>query len=218
MIKAIIFDLDGTLLDTTKDIQNALNQVLIKHHINPITLNETKSFLGYGAGVLVDKALKGNMENRDVIYKEYISHYEKNANIFTRPYDDMMELLSEIKPFYKLGVVSNKHQKALNEVIEYHFPNVFDIVIGESNGIPKKPDKAMLIKAIERLGIKINESIYIGDTEVDYLTAKNAYMQSIIVTYGFRSYDELKKLNAAIYVHNVKDLKELLRGMANVTY
>lgn len=213
MINTILFDLDGTILDTLKDITNALNFTLRKFNYPERKDYEVRSFLGNGAKPLVSKALNNNLEELDQILPFYINHYENNSEIFTKPYDGINELLQSLKGKYKLGVVSNKHQEAVEKIINKYFPNVFDIIMGETKEIPKKPAPDMLHIAINRLNTTHEKTLFIGDSEVDILTAKNAGVDVIAVAWGFRDKQELIDSQPNYLIDEVNDIKILLEGM-----
>lgn len=218
MINTILFDLDGTILNTLSDITNALNHTLKHFNYETRTEKEVRSFLGNGARVLVTKALGDNLERLDEVLAFYLNYYEANSESLTKPYEGISELLSELKGNYKLGVVSNKHQEAVVKIINKIFPNTFDIIMGETANIAKKPAPDMIYHAIDTLQTTKDKTLFIGDSEVDILTAQRAGVDVIGVTWGFRDKEELIEAMPNYLIDEVSDIKILLKGMKlNVT-
>lgn len=212
-ITTIIFDLDGTVLDTLTDITNALNKTLSSFNKTNRTPLEVRSFLGNGAKVLVKKSLNNNEEELETIYQAYVKNYESNTNTYTKPYDGIMELLNTLKQDYKLAIVSNKHQEAVDKIIASIFPNIFSYVIGERKNIKKKPEPDMLLLAIHELNSKIEETIFIGDSEVDIETARNANVKSVGVTWGFRDKKVIIEENPNYIIDRPNELLDILNSL-----
>lgn len=212
MIKAIIFDADGTILDSVEDILDAVNYALSKFNLPNKTLKEVELNLGYGASYLLLKSLGNNSHLLDDVLKIYKPYLEKNSMNKTKPFPHIYELLLDLKKEYKLGVVSNKHNEAINIIVNHYFPNIFDIVIGEQPNYKRKPNPDLLNLALNKLNVKNNESIYVGDTEVDIKTAKNAGVPVIAVSWGFRDYDFLLKENPNYLINHVKDILKIIKG------
>lgn len=213
MIDTILFDLDGTILDTLTDITNAVNHTLKKFGYAEVTQKEVRSFLGNGAKVLISKALKENTSNLDEVLTYYINHYEQNSEIHTKPYEGINNLLNKLKPDFKLAVVSNKHQKAVEKIIENYFPNIFDVIIGETSNLPKKPAPDMLYHALTLLNSNGDSSLFIGDSEVDIETGKRAGIDVVAVPWGFRDKEELALLEPNYLIDEVDDILLLLKGI-----
>ncbi|VEU82394.1 HAD family hydrolase [Acholeplasma hippikon] len=213
MINTILFDLDGTILDTLMDLTNAVNHTLRKFGYKERTAKQVRSFLGNGAKQLILKSLDGDESQLDEVLSYYMPYYEANSECLTKPYEGIEELLKKLKHNYKLGVVSNKHQKAVEKIIEKYFPNIFDVVIGEQQGVPKKPAPDMLFNALKGLNANIENTIFIGDSEVDIQTGKNAGMDVIAVAWGFRDKDELIDHEPNYLIDEVNDILLLLEGI-----
>ena len=214
MIKGIIFDLDGTLLNTVDDIKNSLNYVLKENNFPICTLEQVKKSLGYGSLSLIKDSVPTNTSDILInkVYNEYVDYYTKNNNDLTRPYEDIMTLLKLlIANKYLLAITSNKMQEAVTELNENTFEGLIDVAIGERKTLKLKPDPEMLILALEELGLKPDEVIYVGDTEVDLLTAKNASLKSVAVTWGFRSKKELLIHDPNYVIDNPLDLLEIIK-------
>jgi len=209
MIKTIIFDLDGTLLYTLPDLTNALNHALKTNSLPLVSIEQTKQALGYGPLKLVEKITNMSFENPKFskIYEDYLAYYNKHNNDETTVYPKIQELLLNLKQNnYKLAVLSNKQNNDTQAVINHYFPNIFDIVIGTSEKVKKKPSTDGLIIIVTDLNTTKDNCLYIGDSEVDVITAKNADMQCIIVTYGYRSKQQLIAAGATNFIDNPMEL------------
>ncbi|MCI5582172.1 MAG: HAD family hydrolase [Anaeroplasma sp.] len=211
--KAVVFDLDGTLLDTLKDLNEACNYSLSKYGYNLITEEETRLFIGNGIKKLIERALKNNLENFNEVFEAFKKYYNKNYNVYTKPYAgiiDIVKFLTEKK--IKLAVFSNKDHIILNKLVEETFPNVFKIVLGDGASFPRKPDPSGLIYIAKEFDIKMDELLYIGDSDVDAMTIKNSGCLGICVSYGFRKHEDLVNAGANIIVDSTDKLLELLEN------
>jgi len=177
MIKALVWDLDGTLLNTIDDLADSVNFALSKYNLPNKTVAEVKNAVGSGVALLIARCINKGSENPNFaeILRTFKGHYSKNSAVKTAPYPKITEILKTLKERgYKLAVVSNKFENAVSELCQKYFPNTFDIVIGETAQIKRKPAPDMLYKALEMLKVKKNEIYFIGDSEVDIQTANNA--------------------------------------------
>lgn len=197
MIKAVIFDLDGTILNTLTTISYFVNQTLQKHQISPITMDECKTFIGNGARKLIERSLgsKGVNDSATVekVLMEYNSTYDADPFYLTEKYAGIEELLVELKAKgIKLGVISNKPHTTTVSAVDHFYPNLFDVVMGGKEMIPLKPNiKAaeIMLSCLEALA---DEVIYVGDSGVDMKFGKSfgaAYTLGVL--WGFRDRDEL---------------------------
>ena len=210
---SLFFDLDGTLLDTLDDLRDSVNTVLSRYHLPPITKDEAAHFLGNGAKHLVHCALKNQVspEFEEKILQEYKIWYQDHCRIKTAPYPGVMELLSTLKEKgFQMAVVSNKPDPAVKELNAFFFGNLLETAIGEQEGIRRKPAPDALIEAMRLLEASQNACLYIGDTEVDLQTAKNAGIQCISVSWGFRTKEELLQSGADTIVNTASELQSLL--------
>lgn len=195
--KAVIFDLDGTLLNTLEDLTDAVNHVMRQFNYPEHTIEEIRSFVGNGIKLLIERSLPYGKDNPefDKVFSEFKSYYTSHCQIKTRPYDGIMELISSLKEQgYKLAIVSNKNQSAVTELNNIYFSNYISTAIGEKEGVRKKPAPDTVIKALNELGISSDDAVYVGDSDVDRETAKNSDMDCISVTWGFRERKLLESL------------------------
>lgn len=212
MIKAVLFDMDGTLVDTLDDLTAALNFTLKQLGCPLRTKEEVRSFVGNGLSVLVELSLptwaKGKKEEGLRIFKEY---YSKHLADFTATYEGICDLVAEVKNRgYKLAVISNKVQLALDALIERFFGKSFDFVLGQRSDIPSKPAPDGVILAMDALGVAREECVYVGDSDVDLATACNARVKCISCSWGFKTKEELEKLNAQTIIENPSQLLQLI--------
>lgn len=201
MKTAILFDLDGTLLDTLGDLHAAVNHVLAQFGYPTRTIEEVCRFVGNGAGRLIHLAVPEGADEAPVL-EAFQRHYAAHCDILTRPYVGIVEALAVLQENYPLAVVSNKPDAAVKELAKIYFPNLY--ARGESADCPRKPAPDMVFKAMEALGV--DRCIYVGDSDVDVMTAKNAGVPCLSVTWGFRSEDELREAGAQYFCHQPQDL------------
>lgn len=209
----IIFDLDGTLLNTLDDLKDSLNFALTKHGYEPRTLEEVRRFVGNGIGKLVERAvpLHTTEEDTEKCLATFKEHYNKNMQNKTRPYDGIMELLLNLNRFgFNLGIVSNKFDTAVKELAKEYFGDIFNVAIGESATVKRKPAPDSILTAINELDTDINKTVFVGDSEIDVQTAKNAGIRFIGVTWGFRTREVLRNEGADYLIDTPKELLTLI--------
>ena len=211
----VIFDLDGTLLDTIQDITNAINNTLDEVGIlSRIDNNVTKAFIGNGATKLMERIfsyLSLNELQQDKFRSLYFENYSKEVNKETKPFDGVKETLLCLKSKgYKLGVISNKpHVDALKSV-EMHFENIFDFVVGKQENVAPKPNKEVF-DSIEYLkNINRKEIVYVGDMQVDIIFSENINVDVIICKHGYGKYHEMSNYNYLI--NNFNELINILEN------
>ena len=207
MKTAILFDLDGTLLDTLGDLHAATNAVLHSFGYPERTLDEVRRFVGNGARVLIQQAVPaGEEHNVDAVLAAFQVYYAAHCDILTRPYPGIPELLTQLGARYPLAVVSNKPDRAVKELAAIYFPSLY--ARGESADCPRKPAPDMVRMAMAAL--QADRCIYVGDSEVDVLTAKNAGVPCVAVTWGFRDVQTLRDAGAEHFCHAAADLPQLI--------
>ncbi len=211
MYKAIIFDLDGTILDTLGDLHASVNYALKSYGYPLRSECDVCAFVGDGIKKLIERAVPANLDDASIqkVLECFKEHYGKNCNVNTKPYDGIIDCLKMLKSKgTKLAVVTNKAHFAAVPMCKKYFKNLIDATIGETDGTPKKPCPDMLNKAMHLLGVSKQDTLYVGDSDVDIQTAKNAGVNCLCVSWGFRSEEFLIKCGAANIAHNAKELFE----------
>ena len=211
MLDTVIFDLDGTLLDTLEDLYLSVNHILSKYNFPLRTLDEVRMFVGTGVPKLIERALpKGHgKETFDSALADFKEYYGAHCNDNTKPYPGINESLSYLKARgYKIAVVSNKVDFATKSLCRDYFGGLIDVAIGQREGIEKKPAPDSVFEAMKLLDSK--NAIYIGDSDVDVLTAKNAGLPCIAVTWGFRDRACLAHAGATVFADTAKELQDLI--------
>ena len=187
MIKTVIFDLDGTLLNTLLDLKESTNYALRQFGYPERTLEEIRYFVGNGVRKLIERAVPENCENVEECLDVFKKHYEKNMYNNTVSYNYIETMLKTLKlEGIKLGVVSNKFDLAVKELCKKYYDGLVDIAIGQGGDVLPKPSPFGVYKAMKELGADKASTIYVGDSEVDVQTAQNANIPCIGVTWGFR--------------------------------
>ena len=205
----ILFDLDGTLLDTLEDLADSVNYALTQYGYPTHTLDEIRSFVGNGAAMLA-KLSTPEGEDYEPVLRTFQTHYKAHCQVKTGPYAGVLDALTQIRAEYPVAVVSNKPDPAVKALCDDYFDGVF--ALGERSDCPRKPAPDMLYKAMEQLGV--DKAIYIGDSEVDVITAKNAGMPCISVLWGFRTEEEIRQHGGSIFCSDPKQLPEIVRSLA----
>ena len=216
MYKAIVFDLDGTLLDTLDDLADAVNHALRYFSLPTRTVEQVRTFIGNGVVKLIERAV--GAENADKcadVLREYKAHYALHCADKTKPYDGVLTLLSALKSRgVKAAVLSNKHDSAVKPLAKQYFDGLLCEAAGGMVGVPLKPAPDSLLALIRRLGVDKSETLYVGDSEVDVQTAKNAGVDCIAVTWGFRDEELLRAHGATKFAHSPLDiLNEYIGGI-----
>ncbi len=218
MIKAVLFDLDGTLANTLNDLGNAVNYVLEKNNYPTHLLESYKLKVGGGMANLIHKSLpesERNEETEKKVLTEFLDYYSKHFADETCTYSGIDELLHTLKSMgMSLAVVTNKAQDMTDLVMKKLFSSdTFDYVIGKRDGIPTKPDPKPAFIAIDKLGVNSDECIFVGDSGVDMLTALNCGALPVGVLWGFRSADELKKSGSRFLLREPYELVKLIEAI-----
>ncbi|MBQ8924343.1 MAG: HAD family hydrolase [Lachnospiraceae bacterium] len=206
----VIFDLDGTLLNTLDDLYDSVNYALDKMGYPLRTKEEVRFFLGNGIKVLMKKSLPESAGDED--FEKSIAYFKEYYNVHnqdkTRPYDGVIELMHSLKEKgIKMAIVSNKIQSAVDDLYERYFKDVVDVAIGDSPEFRRKPAPDSCFKVMEILGSDVEDAIYVGDSEVDMETAKNAGLPCISCLWGFRDKDYLIDKGAVIFAEIPADIE-----------
>ncbi len=218
MIDTVIFDLDGTLLNTLEDLADSTNYALAKMGLPAREISEIRRFVGNGVEMLIERAVENRLSKEEEhrcleIFKQY---YRENMNNKTRPYDGMLDLVRQlIQEQYRVAIVSNKFDAAVKELNETYFEGLFPVAIGESDRIAKKPAPDSVYEALQQLKSEKSKAIYVGDSDVDVLTAHNAGLPCVGVTWGFRDEELLLSMGAEYIIDRPKDLFAVLDGRNN---
>lgn len=214
--KAIIFDLDGTLVNSLEDIADAMNSVLLNLDYPVHTYESYQYFIGSGLRNLVSKSLPethNSKKNIDHCYQLMIKEYSTNCTRKTKAYDGIRELLDYlISHNIKLSVFSNKSDELTKKITAELFPNIFDPIVGLSIEELKKPNPQEAIAISKSLGLTAEEVIFIGDSGIDMQTAANANMLAVGVSWGYRPEDELMAAGARYVLNNPLDLIQILKS------
>ena len=214
MIKTVIFDLDGTLLNTLEDLKDSTNYALVQFGFPQRSLEEVRHFVGNGVQKLIERAVPAICDKETckkclAVFKE---HYSQNMYNHTAPYVGILDVLKKLRQNeIKIGVVSNKFDFAVKELCKKYFTDLVDVAIGQADDVPKKPAPDGVFKAMKELRAEKSLTVYIGDSEVDVQTAKNSELPCIGVTWGFRDEKDLDGAN--VIVNSPEKLIEAIRSL-----
>ena len=218
MKKVIIFDLDGTLLDTLGDLANAVNYALESFSYPHRTLEQVRKDIGNGVAKLIERSIPDGLNNPDYeeclnVFKDY---YRNNYDVYTKSYNEIPGLVKTLKDKgYIVTVATNKIIDVAKILLDHHYPDLFDYIQGDDVGVKKKPDPNMIDNIVEHYKVKKEEVLYIGDTNVDEETALNSKVDYVLVTYGYRTEEEIKNsCNSKNVCHNPKELLEYINKLS----
>jgi len=220
MTKLVIFDLDGTLLDTIEDLANSVNYALEQYNFPTHPVEAYRFFIGNGVNKLLERSLPEDKRNADFVsmLKVYfIRHYFAHSEELTKPYPGISELVSKLySEGYQLGVASNKVHDATVELVNRFFPDVqFTAIFGQRDGYPVKPNPGILEEIIGLVGVAKDEVMYVGDSGVDAATAYNAKVPFTGVLWGFRPQKELAEAGAVRFVNTTEELYRIIKTTPN---
>ncbi len=213
MINTIVFDLDGTLLNTLEDLKDSVNFALERQGFPLRNLSEIRSFVGNGIRLLMERAVPENIdaETFEICFKDFCDYYKIHMEDKTAPYDGINDMLTNIKKAgFKTAIVTNKADFAAQDLCKRMFGENIDFVVGSSDDRPNKPAPDGVFYALEKLDSKIENTVFVGDADTDILTAKNANLPSIGVLWGFRDREVIEEAGAEYIVDSVNDLENLL--------
>lgn len=213
MKKLIIFDMDGTILNTLDDLTDSVNHILGELGYPLHTLDEIRSYVGNGIMKLIERSLPKGSDEAEIgrAFNLFRPYYQEHCAVKTRPYDGICELIRKLKDRgYMCAVVSNKADAAVQELCKLYFQGLFDAAAGERDGLNKKPAPDLCQLVLEELNIDKSDAVYIGDSEVDIQTARNSGLDEIIVTWGFRSREFLIEQGAKILIDSPGEVLELV--------
>ncbi len=214
---AVIFDLDGTLLDTITDLKESMNHVMVDMGLETFTIDEVKHMVGLGVDIFIDRVIAKRKIGTDRfawIKERYLGYYIRAMNDNTAPYPGIEAMLDIfVEADVKLAVLSNKPEDQVMSVIQSYFPDIrFSLVFGKRDEYPLKPDPTSLYVIIEELGVPKDRILYVGDTATDMETAVNAGVDSVGVVWGFRDREELVASGAKFVVERPGQIVNLVFG------
>ena len=211
--KAVLFDMDGTVLDTLGDLAAAVNHTLREFSMPERSIAEVAAALSNGAAYLIAHTVPAwtPKELTDKVLAAYAPYYDAHCDILTGPYDGIVPLMEKLRDRgVKLAVISNKQDTAVKPLAEKYFPGLLEIAVGESAEVRRKPNPDAVLAALRHIGVEREDAIYVGDTEVDLQTARNAGMECASVDWGFRTREQLVEIGAEHIFDTVQELEEYL--------
>lgn len=209
----VIFDLDGTLLDTLEDLTDAVNYALRESRMPERTIDEVRRFVGNGVQRLMELAVPDGVSGPvfEETFAKFKEYYGVHCNDKTRAYEGVLPLLRELgEEGYALAIVSNKLDSAVKELSEIYFEGIVTTAIGEKAGVAKKPAPDTVYEALRVLGMPKERAVYVGDSEVDVMTAKNAGLPCISVLWGFRDEAFLREHGAVCFAGTPAEVRNFL--------
>jgi phosphoglycolate phosphatase len=214
-VQAVLFDLEGTLLDTLEDIANSANSALLRYGLPTHSVDAYRYFIGDGVTMLISRALPDESRDSDIIakcVKGFRQDYSRNWNVKTRPYEGVPELLDALAAKHiKMAILSNKPDDFTKQCVSELLPNHnFEMILGQRDAIPIKPDPVGALQIADRLGITPSRFLYLGDSAIDMKTAVRAGMFPVGALWGFRPLEELQEHGAQAVIDHPMDLLGLL--------
>lgn len=213
--KLAIFDLDGTILDTLEDLTDGVNYALSECGYPVRTIAEVRRFVGNGIRKLIERAVPSDTPEAEIdrVHGIFSPYYKAHCDVKTKPYDGIPEMLQALRAAgMETAVLSNKGDFAVQPLIRHYFPDLFTLAFGERPGIPRKPAPDAVFEILERLGTDKADAVYIGDSNVDIETARNAGLSCICVDWGFRDRVQLIEVGAERIVSTPEALRKALLG------
>lgn len=208
----LIFDLDGTLLNTIDDLTDSLNYALTKNNLNTYTTDEVKYFVGSGIKVMVERALKDNINLFVKVFDDFKLHYSTNNTNKTGLYSGVYETVKKLHSMnIKMAIVSNKYHQGVLDICKPLLGEFIDVMVGEQVGLEKKPSSDMVDYAMKQLNANKSTTAYVGDSDIDYLTAKNSNLDLIGCAYGFRGRKFLEDLNSTYVIDKFEEILDIIK-------
>ena len=211
--RLVIFDLDGTVLNTLDDLANAVNYALELHSFPTHSVDRIRTTIGNGVANLIRRSVPAETGDDECAcaLKDFKAYYAEHVNVMTKPYPGITDMLRTLRAAgVRIGINSNKYDAALQTLCKSHFDGLYDAAAGECEITPKKPDPTAAIRMMERFGVASEETIYVGDSGVDLNTAKNAGCASAWVSWGFRRRSEMTGFEIETAFDSVQALTEYL--------
>ncbi len=214
MKKLLIFDLDGTLVNTVVDLNNSLNYAFNKNGFASKPVEHTSKAIGNGISITIYRSLPEDIskEEHDRCFSDFRSHYRSHYLDHSFPYKGMFETLITLKNRgYLLAVATNKLDEIAKDMVNHFFPNIFDIIQGDKPDIPKKPDPTLINDIVSSLGVDKSNVTYLGDSEVDIESANNAEVGLILVDYGFHRREDFLTKSSGKHISNPQELLNIFK-------
>lgn len=211
--KGIFFDLDGTILNTIEDIKSAVNFSLKKHGYKERTLEQIRQSIGHGSIHLIKTSLPSNVDENQFksIFDTYKNYYIENVNVYTKPYNNVKETLQYLKDNdIKIAVITNKPHDLATKLIDIHFKDLIDLVIGIKDDVIPKPNPSSIFDALKQFNLTNKDVLFVGDSLVDYKTAQNSCMDVIMCIYGFEKEDILKANCSCPLIKSFEEIRRYL--------
>ena len=217
MVNTVLFDMDGTLLDTLGDLHASINAALTQNGLSAVTRDEARLAAGYGSIELIELVTKHELKPKspmfERVHEDFICHYRKHCNDTTQPYPGIMDLLARLKEEgAKMAVVSNKIQPETERLRKLWFDDYIAFAVGREDEIKPKPDPAMALKALELMGSTQADAVFIGDSQPDVQTGKNVGCLSVGCTWGFRPREVLEAEKPDYIIDAPIELLEIIRS------
>lgn len=215
MKKAMIFDLDGTLLNTLADLRTAVNLAFAAYGLPQRSMEEVRRAVGNGIRKLISRSVPEGTDTatEEAVFLRFKEEYKLHCSDKTAPYPGIPELLRQLREEgYLLAVVSNKADFAVQELMEQYFQGLYDVALGETEGLARKPAPDMVEEVLKHLQVEKAAAVYVGDSEVDVETARNAGIFCISVTWGFREKEVLEACGAECFAGNTEELQRAVRN------
>ncbi len=212
-MKAVVFDMDGTILDTLEDLRSSVNHALREHGLPERSSVDVRSFLGSGMVYLIHKAVPEGTDpgTEASVLESHKAYYPLHCAEQTKPYPGICELLSSLRDAGILtAVVSNKSDANVQALVRDYFDGLFTVAVGARGGVPRKPSPELVEIALSELDVSKEDAIYVGDSDIDVATAKNAGLSMITVLWGFRDKPQLIEAGADRFAETTDDVKRML--------
>ena len=211
--KLVIFDLDGTILDTLDDLADSTNYALKSCGLPTRTVDEVRRFVGNGIHLLIERAGPEGTDAETVeeVFETFKGYYKEHSADKTKPYGGICRLMEQLRQDgCMVAVLSNKADFAVQDLCRFYFPGLIDYAAGEKAGVKRKPNPEAVFALLEACGVSAADAVYIGDSEVDVATSENAGLDGISVTWGFRSREWLEEHGAKVFADTTDELRQLV--------
>lgn len=216
MIKAVLFDLDGTLLNTLKDLNEASNHTLRHFNLPLVTINQTKQFIGNGVKVLLKRSAFNADIDYELAYEVFKKYYRNHIKDYTTVYDGIIDVLKYLKSKnIKIAVTSNKYQEGVEILVNHLLSPYIDIALGSSETVKVKPHPDMVNIVLDKLNVSSDQCLFIGDSDVDIITGKTNNIKTIGVTWGYKDKKVLENEKPDYLVDNQVELIKIIKEINN---